>query len=96
MIFQVIFLCGLFGYLCILILLKWWIYYATNDPADLVNSEKCAPNLIITFINMMLMKLSEVPAAGCETVYLYPGILKNVKIAINRLFSPNLAKLEDI
>jgi len=70
---QVIFLCGLFGYLCILILLKWWIYYATNDPADLVNSEKCAPNLIITFINMMLMKLSEVPAAGCETVYLYPG-----------------------
>ena len=51
---QVIFLCGLFGYLCFLILIKWWMYYATMDPAQVANSEKCAPNLIIVFINMML------------------------------------------
>merc|ERR1712141_457406 len=32
---QVIFLCGMFGYLAFLMIIKWWIYYATNDEANL-------------------------------------------------------------
>merc|ERR1719411_891287 len=32
---QVIFLCAMFGYLCFLVVIKWWIYYATMDPAEL-------------------------------------------------------------
>merc|ERR1712029_386063 len=55
---QVVFLCNLFGYLCVLILLKWWTYSASLDPADLAYSEKCAPNLIITFIQACLVGVS--------------------------------------
>ena len=70
---QVIFLCGLFGYLCFLILIKWWMYYATMDPAQVANSEKCAPNLIIVFINMMLFNFENKHTEDCLTSYLYPG-----------------------
>lgn len=66
---QVIFLCGMFGYLAFLMVIKWWIYYATNDPAELPNSQGCAPSVLITFINMVLFKTDE-PPPGCETVYM--------------------------
>lgn len=66
-------MCGLFGYLCFLILIKWWMYSASMAPPDLPYSEKCAPNLIIVFINMMLFNFEDKPARGCETVYLYKG-----------------------
>jgi V-type H+-transporting ATPase subunit a len=66
---QVIFLCGMFGYLAFLMIIKWWIYYATNDEANLPNSQGCAPSVLITFINMVLFK-SEKHLPGCDTVYM--------------------------
>jgi len=65
---QVIFLCAMFGYLCFLVVIKWWIYYATMDPAELEISEKCAPSVLITFINMVLFNLNDDPPEGCGTV----------------------------
>merc|ERR1719384_1059041 len=66
---QVIFLCGMFGYLAFLMIIKWWIYYATNDEANLPNSQGCAPSVLITFINMVLFK-KEKALPGCDTVYM--------------------------
>ena len=70
---QVIFLCGMFGYLSFLMIIKWWIYYATSDPADLTYSEKCAPSVLITFINMVLFKGNEKAPEGCGSVYMFAG-----------------------
>merc|ERR1712215_26046 len=54
---QIVFLLGIFGYLVIMIFVKWVMYGANKaDPF----SEHCAPNLLITFINMMLMKEADV------------------------------------
>jgi V-type H+-transporting ATPase subunit a len=50
---QFIFLLFIFGYLIFMIFLKW-IMYGANKHGEF--SEHCAPNLLITFINMMLMK----------------------------------------
>ena len=66
---QVLFLCGMFGYLAFLMIIKWWIYFASNDPKEQPNSEGCAPSVLITFINMVLFK-SEEPLTGCESVYM--------------------------
>merc|ERR1712126_293601 len=60
---------GMFGYLAFLMIIKWWIYYATNEEANLPNSQGCAPSVLITFINMVLFK-SEPALEGCETVYM--------------------------
>jgi V-type H+-transporting ATPase subunit a len=69
---QVIFLCGLFGYLSFMMVIKWWLYFPSNDPLDLPSSEGCAPSILITFINMVMFK-SETPLPGCETVYMFSG-----------------------
>merc|ERR1719158_2094880 len=53
---QLVFLLGIFGYLVLMIFIKW-IYYGANYDGPF--SEHCAPNLLITFINMMLMKEAE-------------------------------------
>ena len=76
---QIIFLLGIFGYLVLMIFIKWVLYGANlADPY----SEHCAPNLLITFINMMLHKNAEVDLkmAGCHVkdglnyeIYMYPG-----------------------
>ncbi|XP_039749699.1 V-type proton ATPase 116 kDa subunit a1-like isoform X2 [Pararge aegeria] len=51
---QVLFLLLLFWYLCILMLMKWWMYSAeATDPAL---GTSCAPSVLIIFINMMLLK----------------------------------------
>jgi len=75
---QIIFLLGIFGYLVTMIFIKW-ILYGANLPDPY--SEHCAPNLLITFINMMLNKKAEVDMKmdGCHTngklldIYMYPG-----------------------
>jgi len=74
---QIIFLLGIFGYLIVMIFIKWTLYGANlADPM----SEHCAPNLLITFINMMLMKKADVDVKmdGCHTdlnyeIEMYPG-----------------------
>merc|ERR1719150_2063969 len=75
---QLIFLLGIFGYLILMIFIKW-VLYGANLPDPY--SEHCAPNLLITFINMMLNKKAEVDMKmdGCHVgnkyleVYMYPG-----------------------
>merc|ERR1712240_879951 len=75
---QIIFLLGIFGYLILMIFIKW-VLYGANLPDPY--SEHCAPNLLITFINMMLNKKAEVDMKmdGCHVgnkyleVYMYPG-----------------------
>jgi len=74
---QIVFLLGIFGYLVIMIFIKWVMYGANmQDPF----SEHCAPNLLITFINMMLMKQADVDMKmdKCHEglnyeIYMYPG-----------------------
>ena len=76
---QIIFLLGIFGYLVTMIFIKWILYGANlADPM----SEHCAPNLLITFINMMLHKKADIDMkmAGCHAengmnyeVDMYPG-----------------------
>merc|ERR1712025_1306333 len=74
---QIVFLLGIFGYLVIMIFIKWIMYGANqSDPF----SEHCAPNLLITFINMMLMKQADVDMKmdKCHQglnyeIYMYPG-----------------------
>jgi V-type H+-transporting ATPase subunit a len=53
---QIIFLCSLFGYLVILVFTKW-VWFTADQAA-------CAPSILITLINMVLMKDGEIP--GCE------------------------------
>jgi len=75
---QIVFLLGIFGYLILMIFIKWVMYGANKaDPV----SEHCAPNLLITFINMMLMKEASVDMKmeKCHTdsvnydIYMYYG-----------------------
>merc|ERR1719427_1036711 len=74
---QLVFLLGIFGYLVTMIFIKWVMYGANMDDPF---SEHCAPNLLITFINMMLMKKAEVDlkmdkchAALNYEIWMYPG-----------------------
>ena len=69
---QVIFLCGMFGYLSFLMVIKWWLYFASNDPKKIEQSEGCAPSVLITFINMVMFKGDE-PLPNCGTTYMYKG-----------------------
>lgn len=52
---QMIFLLGLFFYLCLMTFHKW-VWYG-SDPAqfDMQHGNACAPSVLITFINMVLM-----------------------------------------
>ena len=53
----------------------------TADAEEFIASERCAPSILITFINMVLFKTNEVDDAPgcatsgtcCETAYMYAG-----------------------
>ena len=47
------------------------MYFATGDPDEFASSERCAPSILITFINMVLFKENEAET-GCEA-YMYGG-----------------------
>merc|ERR1712241_815468 len=68
---QIIFLSCMFGYLSLLMWMKWTMYFATGDPDEFASSERCAPSILITFINMVLFKENEAET-GCEA-YMYGG-----------------------
>ena len=56
---QLIFLVFIFCYLVFIIFFKWVAYEANvnkHGTEGNTHSEHCAPNLLITFINMMLFK----------------------------------------
>lgn len=68
---QIIFLCCMFGYLALLMFHKWTSYYANSDPETFAESERCAPSILITFINMVLFKDNKAEE-GCDA-YMYAG-----------------------
>lgn len=51
---QLIFLLGLFGYLCLMTFHKW-VWYGSDPDFDFQHGSYCAPSVLITFINMVLM-----------------------------------------
>ncbi|XP_065574356.1 V-type proton ATPase 116 kDa subunit a 1-like isoform X3 [Artemia franciscana] len=62
---QIIFLVFLFGYLCLMVFHKWVSYSAQFTGRF---SEACAPSILITFINMVLMKSAETTGNECESM----------------------------
>ena len=68
---QILFMCCMFGYLSLLMFIKWAKYFANNDPDTFSLSERCAPSILITFINMVLFRGNEAEA-NCDP-YLYAG-----------------------
>ena len=65
---QIIFLCFLFLYMVILMFIKWVAYGPQNEVES---GPYCAPSILITFINMVLFKESDVPSP-CSA-YMYGG-----------------------
>ena len=63
------------------------------DAEEFIASERCAPSILITFINMVLFKTNEVDDAPgcatsgtcCETAYMYAG-------KFSRYFMSNFVK----
>lgn len=68
---QILFLCCMFGYLTLLMFIKWTKYYANHDPEEFGLSERCAPSILISFINMVLFR-DNTAEHGCEP-YIYAG-----------------------
>merc|ERR1712179_302431 len=52
--------------------IKWWLYFPSNDPTEITKSEGCAPSVLITFINMVMFKGDD-PLPNCGTTYMYAG-----------------------
>ncbi|CAH1131208.1 unnamed protein product [Ceutorhynchus assimilis] len=69
---QVIFLTFLFFYMVLLMFIKWFMYYPTNEPTEIVYGTRCAPSILITFINMVLNKRTPYEPI-CETSNMYAG-----------------------
>ncbi|KAJ8667144.1 hypothetical protein QAD02_008806 [Eretmocerus hayati] len=78
---QVIFLTCLFLYLALLMILKW-IKYGAFHPQENPNTEttsRCAPSVLITFINMVLFKPPTNYGPGCDlTMYAGQGFFETV------------------
>jgi len=73
---QIIFLSCMFGYMALLMLHKWTAFtaggFATSDGFDKLTTERCAPSILITFINMVLFKPNEKDSGECDE-YMYWG-----------------------
>ena len=72
---QMLFFASLFGYLAFMIIVKWWTYFASNDPQYLPRSEYCAPNLLILFIDMFLFSTEDPEGDGCLSYYMGPTVV---------------------
>lgn len=62
---QVFFLLALFGWLVVMIFMKW-IMYGEGENFGIVHGSSCAPAVLILFINMMLGKNDEVRGKPSE------------------------------
>ncbi|KAG5882900.1 hypothetical protein JTB14_020168 [Gonioctena quinquepunctata] len=69
---KLLFLTFLFFYLVILIFIKWFLYFANSEESDFEYGTRCAPSVLITFINMVLNKDTAFIAA-CKTSNLFAG-----------------------
>merc|ERR1719412_2157143 len=73
---QVLFLCCMFGYMALLMFHKWTAYAAGGFDGDVTTTERCAPSILITFINMILFKYGddvEPLSPECGLPYMYAG-----------------------
>lgn len=95
---QMVFLCALFLWMVVMMLLKWTLYSpAPGKPIKLIihtevhflfsETEQeytpgCAPSVLILFINMMLFKSQE-PLEGCkEHIFDFQPILQYILVAL--------------
>jgi len=69
---QILFLGLMFGYLAILMVHKWTAYVAGGFDGDPLTTERCAPSILITFINMVLCKENPRTSEECDP-YMYAG-----------------------
>lgn len=67
---QLIFLVALFFYLVVLMFMKWFKYSAAEDRVRFTPG--CAPSILITFINMMMLKKAANVEPDCSE-YMYNG-----------------------
>lgn len=83
---QLLFLVLLFLYLVVLIILKWLLYAA--DSPNFASGTRCAPSVLIIYINMMLFKETEVEK-GCDQ-FMFEGqdLLQKVFIIVALLCIP--------
>ncbi|XP_066992343.2 V-type proton ATPase 116 kDa subunit a 1 isoform X2 [Anabrus simplex] len=84
---QLLFLVLLFGYMVALMFIKWIQYGPTNE---LATSPTCAPNVLITFINMMLNNHATVPAGCSEYMFTGQDIVQIIFLVIALLCIPVL------
>ncbi|XP_055384766.1 V-type proton ATPase 116 kDa subunit a 1-like [Condylostylus longicornis] len=68
---QIFFLILLFGYMVLLMFIKWIKYSA--KALTIPEEPGCAPSVLITFINMMLFTPAGVKDPNCETEYMFYG-----------------------
>jgi len=69
---QLTFLSCMFGYMALLMFHKWTAFVAGGFGDDKLTTERCAPSILITFINMVLFKDNDKDSPECEE-YMYGG-----------------------
>lgn len=69
---QMIFLISLFGWLCIMVFMKW-VSYGCGVEFDEQHDSACAPSVLITFINMVLMKKDKPEEDSACKVFMFEG-----------------------
>ncbi|XP_046398900.1 V-type proton ATPase 116 kDa subunit a1-like [Ischnura elegans] len=84
---QVLFLALLFLYMIVLMILKWVLYSAANP---LEWGTRCAPSVLITFINMMMFKSMEYEEPCLPTMYPYQQEVQTVLVVVALLCIPFL------
>lgn len=63
---MVVFLFAIFGYMCALIFVKWFLVVRTSDPVTSANNYQCSPNILIGFINMFMFKYDNSRESHCS------------------------------
>ncbi|XP_049705433.1 V-type proton ATPase 116 kDa subunit a 1 [Helicoverpa armigera] len=66
---EILFLTLLFLWLVLLIYIKWFLY--TAKSADQERNTSCAPQILILFIDMVLMTESKPSTEGCKEAYMF-------------------------
>lgn len=89
---QIIFLLGLFGYLCIMTFHKW-VWFGSDPSFDLQHGNACAPSVLITFINMVLLTRAPFnetdPNMPCNPyMYAYQYEIQTALVLISLLMVP--------
>lgn len=69
---QMVFLIFMFGWLCVMVIIKW-ISYGCGPEFDKVHDSACAPSVLITFINMVLLKQDQIPEGSPCELYFFDG-----------------------